>query len=227
MTHLEGGGTLDPALTASSFSSTTTTLYGAAPVGKAGYATAAVSWGQTDITGGDPLYGAGASYAAFEKKGAALGVNLEAGRRFPDLPGAPEMFAAMTYQDVAGAGFAVDRLQALSLEVDQALTSRLDSELGIRMIRSMRVEGMDFRPHLALSWVSRHGAGESVAARFADMPDYRFRLAGERENRDAFKTEAGFSLFSGSRYEITAAGVSELGADKMEARGEVRAVVKF
>ncbi|PQA89353.1 autotransporter outer membrane beta-barrel domain-containing protein [Hyphococcus luteus] len=228
MTHLQGNGTLDGALSAAAFKSTTTTLYGAAPLGEAGYATVAMSWGKTDITGGDPLYAVGPqNYAGFDKNGSALGVSVEAGRSFRDVPGAPEMFAALNYREAKGAAYAENRLSDLSLNVEKGEETQLESEFGMRMVSKMNIRGVNIRPHLSLSWVRRYGEGESVTASFADMPDYRFRLLGERDNRNALKTEAGFNLLAGERYEVSAAGVSEFGAEKTEARGEIRALVRF
>ncbi len=228
MAHLQGNGTLDAISSSAGFVSTTTTLYGAAPLGDAGYATGSLSWGTTDITGGQPIYGNGATdYGAFERSSQALGVSLEAGKVFRNAPGAPEMFGALNYQTVKGAAFALNKVSDLSLNVEKGQATQLESEFGVRMIKEMNIRGSNLRPHLSLSWVHRYGEGESVSASFADMPDYEFRLLGQRENRDAFRAQAGFNLLSGPRYELTASGVSEFGAERDEARGELRAVVKF
>ncbi len=228
MTHLQGNGTLGDALSSSAFKSTTTTLYGSAPLGEAGYATAAMSWGAMDITGDDPLYRTGPqNYAGFEKDGRAFGLSVETGRSLRELPGAPEMFAALNYRETKGAAYAHNRLSDLSLNVERGEDEQLESEFGLRMVSNMNIEGANIRPHLSLSWVRRYGEGESVTASFADMPDHQFRLLGESDNRDALKMEAGFSLVAGERYEVSAAGVSEFGAEREEARGEIRAVVKF
>ena len=228
MTRLQGNGVLDSVSTTSAFTSTTTSLYGAAPLGDAGYATATFNWGKTGATGGDPLYGADPdSYAEFEKNSTALGFNIEAGAVLRNAPGAPEMFAALNYETISGAASAQNRWSDVNLNVKKGQTTQLESEFGLRMIKQVNIYGANVRPHLSLSWIRRYGEGESVTASFADMPDYQFRLLGERDNRDAFKAEAGFTLLSGDRYEVTASGVSEFGAQRDEARGEFRAVVKF
>jgi hypothetical protein len=228
MTQLQSDGALGGVSNGAAFRSNTMTLYGAAPLGAKGYATASLSWGETDVAGMEALLGADAAgLTGFDKKNSALGVSLEAGRAFRAAPGAPEVFAALNYREVTGDAFAQNRIAGLDVTVDEGQSRQLDSELGVRLAGEMKLAGAEIRPHLTLSWVRRHGEGESVIARFTDMPDYAFRLRGDLDNRDALRAKAGVSLLSDGAFELTASGAGEIGDVKSDLTAEVRGVVKF
>ncbi len=228
VTQLQSNGSQHDLVNSAAFTSMNATLYGAAPLGDKGYATAALSWGGTDVVSSEPALGLGpARQSDFGRASSAFGVSLEAGRAFNDAPGAPEVFGALNYTTTSGSANAVNRVAAVGVNVEQGQSEQLESEFGVRMIRDVKMNGIAFRPHLALSWVRRYGDGESVTANFSDMPGYSFRLSGDLDNRDGLRAKAGVSLLSGKAFELSASGVAEIGDKKNDAMAEVRAVIKF
>lgn len=228
MTQLDSNGSLNGFSEAAAFTSSTATVYATAPISNNGYASAVLSWGETEMLN-DPVGYAlsGQNGSSFDDTTTALEARFETGRAFNEAPFAPEVFGALSYQRRSGGASAVSPTSALALDVQGGQATQLESEFGVRMMKNVDFAGVQARPHIALSWVKRYGEGESVTARFADMPDYEFRLRSGFENRDAFRAKAGVNLWAGKAFELSASGVSEIGDVKNDVTGELRAVVKF
>lgn len=228
MSQLDSSGSINGFSEAAAFTSSTASIYATAPISNNGYASAVLSWGESEMLN-DPVGYAlsGQNGSAFDDTTTALEARFEAGRAFNEAPFAPEVFGALSYERTSGGASALSPTSALALDVQGGQSRQLESEFGVRMVKNVDFAGVEARPHIALSWVKRYGEGESVTARFADMPDYEFRLRSGFENRDAFRAKAGVNLWAGKVFELSASGVSEIGDVKSDVTGELRAVVKF
>lgn len=228
MTQLDSNGSLNGFSEAAAFLSSTATVYATAPISNNGYASAVLSWGETEILNNPLGYAlSGQNGSSFDDTTTALEARFEAGRAFNEAPFAPEVFGALSYQGSSGGASAVSPASSLALEVQGGQSTQLESEFGVRMMKDVEFSGVKARPHIALSWVARYGEGDTVTARFADIPNYEFRLRNEFENRDAFRAKAGVNLWAGKAFELSASGVSEIGDVRSDVTGELRAVVKF
>ena len=228
MTQLDSGGSIDGFSDAAAFTSSTVSMYAAAPLSENSYATAMLSWGEAEILN-DPVGYAlvGQSGALFDNTTTALEARFEAGHAFAETALAPEVFGAFTYKQAKGAANTLSSAAGPALNVQSGQIMQLESEFGVRMIKNIDFVGVSATPHIALSWVSRYGDGESVTARFDDMPDHEFQLRSGNENRNAFRTKAGFNLLAGRGFELSASGIGEFGETENDVTGELRAVIKF
>ncbi len=227
MMRLQSDGSLvDATNNGAAFASTTARLYGAALLGELGYATAAFSWGRSDV-GAAVLNGVNeAAEYGFRNHNSMLGASIEAGRRF-DVIGSPEIFGALTYRFVDGVASAQSSNSGLGVNVEGGQSTRLESEFGVRMRHEFKVGDAAVNPFLALSAIHRHNDETSVDAFFADMPDYRFELRDELQNENAFRAGAGLQVSGRDAIQFTASALSEVGSRRSGVVGEIRAVVKF
>ncbi|MEO1251862.1 MAG: autotransporter outer membrane beta-barrel domain-containing protein [Pseudomonadota bacterium] len=228
MTQLDSSGSLNGLSEAAAFTASTASVYATAPLSKSAYAAASVTWGESEVLN-DPVGYAvnGEDGAFFDPTTEALEARFEAGRAFKDALFAPEVFGAVAYQSVIGGASARSSVLGPALNVQRGQAMQLESEFGVRMMKNIEFSGLKTSPHVALSWVARYGDGASVTATFADMPDNQFRLRSDFENRNAFRVKAGFNLWAGEGFELSASGVSETGDVNTDVTGELRAVVRF
>ena len=158
-----------------------------------------------------------------------MGIGLELGRDFDLSEGiAATAFGAFNHFAHTGGGFTGNDGSAFALRVDQTSARRTDLTAGFRLNGRPNAAKGNLMPYLAVSWSHALGAvTDRALASFAGMPDHSFALFGEREARDRINVEAGLSIGTVGRWQLSAQSRAEFSALRHEASTQIEARIRF